>query len=254
MSTNRCFVQFSHPGGEHEPGPGGRKAWNTHDSRHARTFMQVPGEWIEEDGSAHSGSLRAWGEWEAESDLVRVLERPAGDWLYPGFLWEPYYVPKEDHLRLHNTDPFIFGQRFLYSNCGQPKRPGLRSHGRGSVIAFGSSRKIDGEWRWMVDTVLVVADSAEYDAGAARAALADSASEAFLEVTAGPIADNEEASFRLYRGATPRDPVDGMFSFFPATPAEGDSGFPRPVIELPGEYFNPGSSRGPNGLWREALR
>ena len=97
----------------------------------------------------------------------------------------------------------------------------------------------------MVDTVLVVADSAEYDAGAARAALADSASEAFLEVTAGPIADNEEASFRLYRGATPRDPVDGMFSFFPATPAEGDSGFPRPVIELPGEYFNPGKLAGP---------
>ena len=29
MSGSRCFVQFSHPGTEHEPDPGGGKAWNT---------------------------------------------------------------------------------------------------------------------------------------------------------------------------------------------------------------------------------
>ncbi len=233
MSSNRCFVQFSHPGAEHEPAPGGGKAWNTHASRHARKFMEFPGEWMEEDGSARTGRLRAWGEWEAESHLIRELRRPGGDRLFPRFLWEPYYVPKEDHRRLHNTDPFIFGSRFLYSNCGQPSSPGLRALGRGSVIAFGSLKKIAGERRWMVDTVLVVAGSVEYDAHEAREALAGPTSEAFIEVTAGPIATTEEGSFRLYRGATPDDPVDGMFSFFPA------------------EYFNPRHQQGPKGLWRE---
>ena len=41
-----------------------------------------------------------------------------------------------------------------------------------------------------------------------------------------------------------------MFSFFPVTPTSGDSGFPRPLIELPSEYFNPRSWQAPKGLWR----
>ena len=28
-----------------------------------------------------------------------------------------------------------------------------------------------------------------------------------------------------------------MFSFFPAIPARGDSSFPRPLVDLPSEYF-----------------
>lgn len=46
-------------------------------------------------------------------------------------------------------------------------------------------------------------------------------------------------------------PVDGMFSFFPAMPAEGASGFPRPILDLPAEYFNPRIWRAPRGLRRE---
>ena len=42
----------------------------------------------------------------------------------------------------------------------------------------------------------------------------------------------------LFRGATPKDAVGGMFSFFPCLPAEqAPVGFSRPVIELPG-YIN----------------
>jgi len=43
-------------------------------------------------------------------------------------------------------------------------------------------------------------------------------------------------SFRLYLGATPEDPVEGMFSFVPCLPAEGasDLRFPRSEVQLPG--------------------
>ena len=78
--------------------------------------------------------------------------------------------------------------------------------------------------------------------------------EAFLAVTGEPIADNGRGLFRLYRGATPDDPVEGMFSFFPAMPAHGDTGFPRPLIDLPKEYFNPKSWQAPKGLRRECTR
>ena len=198
-----------------------------------------------------SGSLRAWGEWEAESDLVCKLNQPSKSSLYPRYLWYPYYISKDNYERLHNTDPFIFGDRFLYSNCKQRKVSGLAHLGRGSVIAFGSGRKIAGERMWALDTVLVIADSLEYEAPDAHRVLADAAPEAFLTVTGGPIVDNEKDSLRLYIGATPNDPVDGMFSFFPAMPAEGDMGFPRPLIDLPPEYFNPRSWQAPKGLRRE---
>ena len=247
MSGSRCFVQFSHPGTEHEPDPVGGKAWNTHASSHARKFMEFPGRWIEEDGSTREGRLRAWGEWEAESHLLRELTRPGGDWLHPRFLWEPYYVPREDHHRLHNTDPFIFAPRFLYSNCGQLAKPGLRALGPGSVIAFGSGKGIAGERRWMVDTVMVIARSVEYGAGEAREALSGLADEAFIEVTAGPIAANEEGSFRLYRGGDARRSGRRYVQLLPRNASGGRIGIPEARARPPGGILQPEKLAGPEG-------
>lgn len=287
----RCFVQFSHPGPEHRPDRGGGKAWHRRfkDGRpqsHMRKFMQLRGQWIDAAGDGRSGApgvgtaraaspprtdaagdrqsgaLHAWGEWEPESELVTEFSPADGGALHPCYLWRPYYVPKSSYRDLHNTDPFIFGPRFFYSNCFQSSRPGLKRLGKGSVIAFGSSKKIDGARRWMLDTVLVVSDFKDYRASDALDALQDWAPAAFLDVTARPLraspgvnsgpscGSTGEERLRLYRGATPDDPVDGLFSFFPASPASGDTGFPRPLIDLPAEYFNPASSRSPKGLRR----
>ncbi len=248
MDGNRRFVQFPHPGPEHKPDRSGGKGWNTLRHNHARKFMEFDGRWTEEDGSAGSGSLRAWGEWEAESELIRELIRPGQDSQYPRYLWRPFYAPKKNYRLLHNTDPFIFGERLLYSNCKQVSLPSLTRLERGSVIAFGSSMKIEGEWKWALDTVLVVADSLMYAASEARQVLADTTSEVFLAVTGGPIMAREKASFRLYFGATPEDPVEGMYSYFPAMPAQGDAGFPRPLIDLPRKYLNPSSRQSPKGV------
>ena len=261
MADERCFVQFSHPGGEHRPDRSGSKAWHTRPSSHARKFMQFPGRWIASDDSPHRGELWAWGEWEPESRLIRELDRPRGNRDYPRYVWQPYYVLKDDYRGLHNTDPFIFGERFLYSNCRQRANPGLMRLGEGSVIAFGSGKQgVGGEWRWWLDTVLVVANSDLYAASGACRMLKDWTSDVFGIVTGGPLADKHEAGcaadvrLRLYWGATPDDPVDGMFSFFPARPAGGGTGFPRPVIDLPSEYFNPRSIRGPKGIGRGRTR
>ena len=254
MADNLRFVQFSHPGREHKPDTGGGKRWYTHARKHARKFMEFDGRWLEENGSTGSGRLRAWGEWEAESDLICRLNRPYQDSQYPKYLWHPYYVPKDNYRELHNTDPFIFGERFLYSNCKQRTVPGLAHLERGSMIAFGSGRMIGGEPKWVLDTVFVVADSLNYTAPQARRDLADVAPEAFLTITGGPLMASEPGPFRLYTGATAVDPVEGMFSFFPAMPAHGDAGFPRPVIDLPREYFNPRSWQTPKGLRDERNR
>ena len=237
-----------------------------------RKFMQLRGRWIDAHGDRQTGDLHAWGEWEPESDLIAPLSPPAGGSTYPRdlwprYLWCPYYVPKDSYEGLHNTDPFVFGPRFLYSNCFQSPRPGLKQLDKGSVIAFGSGKKkID---RWMLDTVFVVKDYKKYRVSHVLDDLKDCVPAAFLDVTGRPLCADatsnpsradatggssctppREEWLRLYVGATPDDPVDGMFSFFPASPARDDAGFPRPLIDLPAEYFNPRSFRGPSGFRR----
>ena len=203
--------------------------------------MQLDGEWTDDANTRHSGVLWAWGEWEAPSELLRELSQPHSSG-YPRYLWSPYFIELPGGYEgLHNTDPFIFGERMLYTNCKQSTFPVLRRLDRGSVIAFGSMKN----YRWILDTVFVVADSVEYTAPEARIALADHASDVFLEVTAGPLTDNEETGLlRFYRGATPEYPVDGMFSFFPAMIAGGSRGFERPDIYLPKAYFTETFRRG----------
>ena len=201
------------------------------------------------------------GEWEPESDFIRKLDQPCGNPDYPRFLWRPYFVPRNSYRGVHNTDPFIFGDCFLYSNCRQKDGSGLTRLAKGSVIAFGSCKMgVAGEWRWWIDTVFVVASSFFYPLSAADRVFKRQTSEVFGIVTGGPLSDNHQGGcgagerFRLYRGATPDDPVDGMFSFFPAKPAGGEAGFPRPVINLPREYFNPRLSMNIKGVRRERSR
>ena len=272
MAHNCCFVQFPHPGREHRPARGAQMiGWNERyrdrkQNPHKRKFMRLRGDWADEDGiKKGGGALWAWGEWEAESDLICELDVPQDDSRgpHPRYLWDPYYaIPKEGYKNLHNTDPFIFGDQFLYSNCGQTanSKRSLKCLGRGSVIAFGSGKKIKGDWKWMLDTVLVVKDSIPYDPLNPCKALKDRVPKAFLDVTGGPLANNPEKrpgsrvcgpgemELRLYFGATREDPIHEMFSFFPAKPEGSGMGFPRPFIEnLPDKYFTPGNTRTPKG-------
>lgn len=264
MDDKCCFVQFPHPGGEHKPDRNGKIGWNKtlrngRANPHKRKFMQFRGDWTDENGNTYPDNLRAWGEWEPESKLILEFNTNSGPH-HPSRLWKPYWIPKDTYRCLHNTDPFIFGECFLYSNCGQLPRNkrGLKHLAPGSVIAFGS--KVNSEPEWALDTVFVVRDSFAYDPLNPRDALEGKVPEAFLSVTGGPLtedpklkelADNGKAQeFRLYRGATPKNPVCGMHSFFPAIPASSNSGFRRPPI-VGIERINPGNWRTPKGQGKE---
>lgn len=107
--------------------------------------------------------------------------------------------------------------------------------------------------------MFVVADSERYSVSAASRVLKDRVSDVFRIVTGGPLSDNRKTGcapddwFRLYRGATPDDRVDGMFSFFPAKPKHTGvwAGFPRPEIDLPREYVTPALAMAAKGVRRE---
>ena len=127
-------VQFPHPGPERNPGYASRQPWNTGD--HRRKFMCCPGRYVDvdRDGSLAEAKLTFWGEWEPPSDIVeRWPERGS----LPRFLHVPVWEHSAPKGR-QNTDPWVFGDHFRHSNCGQQARPALHRLTPGSIILFGS--------------------------------------------------------------------------------------------------------------------
>lgn len=250
LELEQCFVQFTHPGGEHGCDAPGRKRWNV--GEHKRKFLLGVGEYVDAPGARPGrGELVFWGEWEPESEVDAVAAPAVGNG--PRWLHRPYYVRPATYWPggepLQNTDPFVFGDHFLYTLCRQTKSGHptyLRDLAPGSVILFGSHK----EGEFVLDTVFVTGEGVLHDSDTWRSVLADRVSETYDEVTLRPAYEGfGEHELRLYHGATLEKPVAGMFSFAPCLPAEvGWAGFARPSIRLSG-VVNPelrmGSKRTP---------
>jgi len=150
MDNNLWFVQFLHPGKEHSPDAGSFKRWNRLEHQHKRKFLTSIGTYLA-DGRVEKGKILFWGEWEPESRVIREIADPKP--FFPRFFHEPFYVLPRSYDGLQNTDPFVFGERFLYAVCLQRPFPQLRLLSRGSVILFGSCQ---GGSAFVLDTVFVV--------------------------------------------------------------------------------------------------
>jgi hypothetical protein len=240
------FVQFIHPGGEHGPDVTDRKLWNV--GEHRRKFLRIGGEHVERPGERPvSGDVVLWGEWEAESEVESISQPlPRG----PRWLHRPYYVRPEVFRRdgqvLQNTDPFIFGDRFMYTLCRQwrnstQKPTRLRDLSPGSLILFGSLKA--GEF--VLDTVFVTDEGVLHDFHSWPSVLGGRVSGTYADVTMRPTYEwGEGATLRLYTGATAEAPTNGMFSFAPCLPlAACERGFERPAIRLDG-FVTPGLMMG----------
>jgi hypothetical protein len=262
MGDELCFVQFPHPGKEHQPDLGWGKSWNRND--HRRTFVKVPGRYLGAAGP-QEGEIVFWAEWEPQARVVSAIADPLAD--DPRWVYEPYYVPPASSQGLQNTDPFVFGERFLYTGCKQHRKgvpTQLRYLASGSVILFGSCLRKSA---FMLDTVFVVADHIDHSMRDYRDRLRNRVPEAYKTVVLEPwYADpeNDLTSHRLYSGATYEASIEGMFSFVPCLPYEQQTrGFARPIISIPsvisdalcmGFKLNPQSSTSAcKSLWNDVM-
>jgi len=215
VTDQMLVVQFPHPGPEHRPDTDGYIKWNTGD--HARRFMKVPGRWLTETDSGsteQSGDLVFWGEWEPPSIVVGEYPKPLPG--YPRYLYEPHWSSPPKGCA-QNTDPYVFGEPFLYSNCRQVTKNGVTRMQRlsvGSVILFGS--RVAGDF--VLDTALVVAGAQPLalDLVPHLEGIDDVFQAVVLDVLYG--GRHKRRSQRLYSGATPGQRVSGMFSFLPCCP------------------------------------
>ena len=268
----RHIIQFMHPGQEVPVNPDGTKPWNEGD--HRRAFLRASPAWTSDimSGQTRHDEVVLWAEWEAEAMAVPTAataeEVLTGS---PRYILTPIAHPPPAGARNpQNTDPFVFGPEFIYCCCKQVRANGaatlLRNLDPGSLVLFGS--QIGGAF--VLDTVFVVADGEDYDPAHGPEVFHGRVPDAFVDVTLRPLARGTETRvdpdtgwseedelracgvsrcashgthFRLYRGATPDKPVNGMFSFSPCQPiADPEPGFARPGIE--GPFINPALNMG----------
>jgi hypothetical protein len=194
------------------------------DAPHVRKFMVCPGRYCTALESPEvEGELVFWGEWEAASRVNSGDGFEAHRPIAPSPDQHPRGVPQ-------NTDPFVFGDRFLYTFCRQtPRARRVHELAPGSVIVFGSVL----HHRFVCDTVLVVAEAFAHTRANWRAVLEGQVPSEFVLATLEPMyawRPPEDQRFTLYLGATPQSPIDGMFSFVPCQPAERGR-FERPPVE-----------------------
>ena len=162
------IIEFVHPGVEYKPNKRkqddgirwcgdqktkGIRLWNMNRSgKHKRKFMKLQGQYIDKkyfaDGrdEPSRGLVTFWGEWEAQSKF-HLTGRDN-----PYCIHEPFLdLNSVAGVDGHNTDPYVFGNYFWYTNCGQ-HRKSMRQLAEGSLILFGTQRKKG----FLLDTVFVV--------------------------------------------------------------------------------------------------
>lgn len=264
-----AFVQFTHPGGEHgwdcrEVNSGLlRKKWNGGGQRnrggHARKFLSTQGKTVDDKGRvSEAQELRFWGEWEPPSRVERLNRKPPQGfpkWLHRPFLPEKFPLREENatggcatptgckgESGCQNTDPYTFGDCFKFYTCKlirRSKPPQVTSVGRlapGSLILFGSTTtKHSGGKGFQVDTVFVAGDSiVTFEPSRAYDAAYFGGDNVFYRASfrqAFPDPSLKGITLPFYRGTTPGEDFQGMYSFVPAaTQTSHPEGFARLLL------------------------
>ena len=165
----RKIVEFTHPGREYIPlsrkrddnvlftksdRSEGIRFWNQLPS-HKRKFIKIKSSYIDSLNDKHlkKSQITFWGEWEAQSKFKKTPNTSDND--LPFYIHIPFLDESEILLGAHNTDPFVFGENFWYTNCKQWRNKFLRKLSNYSIILFGTERA-NG---FNLDTVFVVKES-----------------------------------------------------------------------------------------------
>lgn len=239
ITERRSIIQFTHPGGEHNPDRGkDYKSWN--EGKHKRKFMLAKGDFVENEKKFKDELLLFWGEWEPDSKVFKRLNKTTDD--FPKYIYCPL-IPNLQNEREglnQNTDPFIFSEEFYYFCCKQTKRNGeitqMARLANGSIILFGSTINQDKENAYFaLDTAFVVRDHIDYSSSNIQE-IKEIVSEDFFNFSFNSIkhiTDNR----RCYFGANYENRFDGMYSFVPCKKFEDqNTGFER--VKLTNKDFD----------------
>ena len=176
--------------------------------------------------------LHFWCEAEWNT-MAHPLAMPAkvADKGYPQWLHKFYSKLPVRPTNGANTDPYIFGKQFIYSNCKQDTSLKNTQIRPGDLILFGSVKRAGNAPRFMLDTVFVVGEHSYPMAGKTIAEIrkecGDRVSDSFvktvLEQLQGSGCNNNACrqacgggnNYTLYFGASFDNPWKEIYSFVP---------------------------------------
>ncbi|QGG48012.1 hypothetical protein [Heliorestis convoluta] len=213
--------------------------WN--DGEHYRKFMKAYGKYISSlNKPPLLGDITFWGEWEPattfetinytndsiKDNIISIIRNSKR----PKYLHHVYKIKKESGVYLQNTDPYVFGDNFFYTNCKQ--RGEMIRLQKGDIILFGTPGKVfNKETVYMeLDTVFVVGDNTIHINKSDYPQFnkfSDEKYQIFKNVVLEKIFErlnkkngqyfitDTEKKFIIYKGATYDNPVNEMFSFVP---------------------------------------
>lgn len=166
------IIQFSHPGKEIDIRPNslqngrsyifntldsGFRFWNNKNG-HKRKFLKQKGWYLENRGDTFDpnpkkGELFFWGEWEPQSKFKLTGNLYSSQPSMPQAVHEALFSNRGKGR--YNTDPFVFGEYFYYTNCKQKQKgkgKKMLNLPRLSIILFGSEKNKSD---FVVDTIFV---------------------------------------------------------------------------------------------------
>ncbi len=269
------IVQFVHPGFEYH-GPehvgarhvrSGVMNWKPGNSKHDRKFILSRGSLFEPetDRDREDVSIVFWGEWEGPSVFWKIDGAPGKP--KPSIIHAPYRPDRAPVEPVQNTDPMVFGDAFIYSNCLQAAYASLRRLPEGSLVLFGRHSRGGSQRAFSLDTCLVV-DRVEaleplpFDSAAYGEDILDDA-------VLNPLyTEGAVDAFAVYFGKTRTDADGSPFSFFPARLLDDpDRFFARPQLVPTGALkgvISPENMQGIKGrtvtaaerdaVWEEVVR
>jgi hypothetical protein len=246
---------------------GSMMPWN--DGDHRRKFIKSFGKYVDEKDQAHEGEIMFWGEYEACSEVKKIEYEEKPSEYMPRYIHTPIYKKLNEYIKAptfpvksreevlcwQNTDPYVFGNFIIYSNCHMGKHDFLKKLEQKSVVVMGSKK---GEFR--ADTVLVIDKPlAVYNKNNYKEVkeLLDKGiiSQVFWDTTIVPLLglyesegenrcgirrDDDAPVYTIYKTVTyeERENFNGMYSFFPCKPYDENTGFERVKVKDE-KYLNP---------------
>ena len=221
--------------------------WNNNET-HRRKFLKSPGMYINNQGNETDGELTFWGEWEPQSQIVKLKNSKK---YLPKYLNIPFINPSVPN-RTHNTDPNVFGKHFKYIICKQRSfHKVLTNLEVNSIILFGSS--INKEF--CLDTLFVVSrNQTNYNNSTIEDLFPKHERGTYYHASVNPIYDDtnyivnideedscrisEKSTYTFYKSVdfSESDNYNGLYSFVPVKIFDQDREinyvFKQPVIRL----------------------
>ncbi|WP_339099657.1 hypothetical protein [Candidatus Enterococcus lemimoniae] len=250
------IIQFIHGGKDNSEVVEGVANWTKLKSNHNRKLLKYRGNYISNlknlEAKIESGKdkeLLFWAEWEPPTSVERVSR--SRNQIFSGdqnrdkikYLHTPTPVPKikKTNCKYQNTDPYVLGKRFFYSNCLQKtkgKGIGLHDLNRGDIILFGSRHSE----KFYVDTVFVVGNRecvyTKKDIGkrieATSGVFKTTVTDRVLSIS------DRDSKWTLYSAAMFNDSnedINNMFSFFPCRLADSAQNFSDIKLDFNDEKF-----------------